>query len=390
MTTIRCVHGSVAQKSYGSEKRFLVPPPSIQVTGPVRSRLDDQQAAYLRATTGAKGKANKTDELPTGSTVSMSVKSLHVAGTGKYKSFQLRLSLLNEEAHWKASSGDSEISLPSSFSSPSTWASFSSAPISIISKSSRKTAKPRNSTAQVLSGSHLTLYNRVNSQTAKTKYLYLSPSSGQLSVQNKTWSSFRIELLSRPPESDLAGAEEGSVTYGSTIVLIDDRTGARTCPLVVCKVDRGMLPHEDSNVYGPVGQLQKVALMRLAPSFSSALVEKNRDESDFKSPRYYLRASAAPLSTTSTTPFNGTVTDENSGEMFKVVDLVDESFLWTLVGISKFEFSFFDTRAIPRAQLCHDLLSPRSGGKITPFPIITSMPFYEPTQHTLAMTVQSF
>ncbi|TKY87672.1 hypothetical protein EX895_003253 [Sporisorium graminicola] len=574
MTTIRCAHASVAQKSYGSEKRFFNPPPIISVTGPLR-RYAEHGAATLN-TSSTSDDADQEDQCRVSllvrgdsdeffsnenvavldSRLETKMRTLYVTPTGRSKTFRLQLNLLRPsglEPHLpifsplKKSRAAEALSPAMSVGSPANeqadtntevlsrlpkglaWASFESAPVTIISKSSKKTAKPRGQTNQVQNGSLVSLFNRINSQNARTKYMH-SSASGDLTVHNGEWSTYRITLISRPPLADLAGAEEDSVTYGSTVVLTDVNTGHSSDPLVVCKVDKGQvqLPQldppaelltagsgnksrrvaidralrdklaavsksssngnassparagsapsngvakpgssmqtaikieggeasassfsadasapsanakggaeknaDDLNLYGPVGQLQKVALMRFVPSNDAETVfgDSEHLESNFSTPRSYLCAmmpdawkhmspdkiGKEPLainfaqtheeglgsgespsdtwdvnkttesnSVVYATPKTMVVAKEN-GPGVKEVDEVDDAFVWTVIGVSRFEYSYFDTSATQASKDEGPCEVP-----MTPFPLITSMPTYDQTKHTLITTVTNF
>ncbi|KAJ1020169.1 hypothetical protein NDA16_004449 [Ustilago loliicola] len=566
MTTIRCAHASVAQKSYGSEKRFFNPPPIISVTGPLRRYAEHGAATLTTSSTSEDADEEDQcrvsllvrgdmDEFYSNENVAVldnrletKVRSLYVTPTGRSKSFRLQLNLLRPSglepylpifSPLKKSRTADALSPAMSVGSPAgdqaennseplsrlpkglAWASFESAPVTIISKSSKKTAKPRGQTNQVQNGSLVSLFNRINSQTARTKYMH-SSGDGDLIVHSGEWSTYRITLISRPPLADLAGAEEDSVTYGSTIVLTDVNTGFSSDPLVVCKVDKGQvqLPQldppaelltagsgnksrrvpidralrdklaamsksssnghasatraaskstenpgssmqsaikiegdtshapssaptanangandsknpDDLNLYGPVGQLQKVALMRFMPSSDSETVfgDSEHLEFNFSTPRSYLcamspdswkhtspdKVGAEPLavnyaltheegfgfdepptdtadrnrssesnSVVYVTPKTVSVAKEHSSGT-KVVDEVDDAFVWTVIGVTRFEYSYFDTSATQASKDEGPCEVP-----MTPFPLITSMPTYDQTRHTLVTTVTNF
>lgn len=572
MTTIRCSHASVAQKSYGSEKRFFNPPPIISITGPLRRYAEHGAATLLTPLSSEDPEEDQcrvslvvrgdTDEYFSNENVAVldgrletKMRSLYVTPTGRSKSFRLQLNLLRPsglEPHLpifsplKKSRAADALSPAMSIGSPANepiengsevlsrlpkelaWASFESAPVTIISKSSKKTAKPRGELNQVKNGSMISLYNRINSQTARTKYMR-SSNGGDLTVHNGDWSTYRITLISRPPLAELAGAEADSVTYGSTIVLTDVNTGFSSDPLVVCKVDKGQvqLPQldppsvllkagtgnksrrvpidpalrdklatvsksvshanpstslgagastsnhiekpgssvqsaikidggetavssaptgatstsanvgsetkekDDLNLFGPVGQMQKVALMRFVPSNDSETVfgDSEHLESNFSTPRSYLcgmvpggwmhispekvgQQSLAvafaqtheealgvgqlPAHTSDkhhtgetnsvvyATPKTVAVPKENAPGI-KLVDEVDDAFVWTVIGVSRFEYSYFDTSATQASKDEGPCEVP-----MTPFPLITSMPIYDQTRHTLVTTVTNF
>src|SRR5690606_32021249 len=91
-----------------------------------------------------------------------SFKFLHVTGTAKAKSFQLSLDIaeppppsLNPEGSETSANGR-------------VWATVDSAPVTIISKPSKKTAKTRNISSCILAGGPVSLFNRINSQTVRT------------------------------------------------------------------------------------------------------------------------------------------------------------------------------------------------------------------------------
>lgn len=189
MTTVLCLHAAVAQKSYGSEKRFLCPPPVVHIEGPVWNMKQQQLSVAVVSEGGERAYEQKA---PLDHNLTASFKFLHVTGSAKTKSFQLSLDIA--EPAPPATDGSDVIT------SGRVWASFDSAPVTIISKPSKKTAKTRNITSCILAGGPVSLFNRINSQTVRTKYMTVERS--QLSASNVAWSAFNVNVTNPPQEED--------------------------------------------------------------------------------------------------------------------------------------------------------------------------------------------
>lgn len=405
MTKIRCLHASVAQKSYGSEKRFLCPPPIVHVQGTLRHTPSTPM--LLMQVQGEDGDSFSGEQMtPLDETGHARFTELHVTGTGKAKSFRLQLHLLSPR---DGSAPTKRIRVgagsDAAISRSASWASFDSAPIGIISKPSKRIAKARNVSAHITKDTCVSLFNRINSQTYRTKYLCAQ--DGRLFAQSRSWTAFRLVVLSR---REAAGpqdmADESVLTYGSVIVLVDPDSGASTDPLIVCKVDRGrILPpidgqivhdEDEGNAWGAVAQMQKVALMRYVPSESGWSLQPH-------TPRTYLCAGTPPpavpaLSLEAGAAMRAEAPDDAHSMPLAfastrplpwsehiVMDEAEDAFCWTLVGISHFEYTFMDVDTLGLRGT-----SASMGLALTPFPLVTTMPFYDAATHKLAMTVQHF
>ncbi|PPQ67071.1 hypothetical protein CVT25_005672 [Psilocybe cyanescens] len=368
MTTVICLHAAVAQKSYGSEKRFLCPPPVVHIEGPVWHMRAQQLAMAVVSESGERSFEQKA---PLDNNMTASFKFLHVTGTAKAKSFQLSLDIAEPSP---------PALVPEGADPPSgrVWASFDSAPVTIISKPSKKTAKTRNISSCILAGGPVSLFNRINSQTVRTKYMTID--GGQLCASNVSWSAFNVNVVRKPgmtvaASSVVTGPQP--VTYGCEIVLSDTHSGISTSPLVIRKVDKGKVTHDEG---GPVSQMQKIALQRVNPDGS----------------RHYLSA-AGPIpgtpgvvappapgmsSQAGTHPllFQSPRVREEIKEGFRIVcDEVDDYLCWTIV--AKFQYTFFD--AFGQNNNIPEL-------PITPFPTLFTAPAYRPANNTVELTVSNF
>ncbi|KAF8846280.1 hypothetical protein BDN67DRAFT_1019861 [Paxillus ammoniavirescens] len=364
MTTVMCLHAAVAQKSYGSEKRFLCPPPVVHIQGPMWQMRSQQLSMAVVSEQGERSFDQKT---ALDNSMSGSFKFLHVTGTAKAKSFTLSLDIMDPPS----TSGES-----SDNSGGRVWASFDSAPVTIISKPSKKTAKTRNISSCILAGGPVSLFNRINSQTVRTKYMTID--SAQLCASNVSWSAFNVNVVRRPEDPPPTHGGPQPVTYGCEVVLSDTLSNIATSPLVIRKVDKGRVSPEDG---GPVSQMQKIALQRV-----------NADGS-----RHYLSAAGpipGPPGVSSSTPGvssqGGThplifqsprVREEMKDGIRVLCDEVDDYLCWTIVGISKFQYTFFDAfgqnNSIPEIP-------------ITPFPTLFTAPVYRPANNVLELTVSNF
>ncbi|KAJ7092615.1 hypothetical protein C8R44DRAFT_816139 [Mycena epipterygia] len=364
MTTVVCLHAAVAQKSYGSEKRFLCPPPVVHIEGPVWQMRRQELSMTVVSEIGERSFEQKA---PLDNNMTSSFKFLHVTGTAKAKSFQLSL----------------EIAEPSSPAAEGTdpppgrvWATFDSAPVTIISKPSKKTAKTRNISSCILAGGPVSLFNRINSQTVRTKYMTID--HAQLCASNVAWSAFNVNVVPRPTDPPNIGGPQ-PVTYGCSIILSDTHSGISTSPLIIRKVDKGRVSPDDG---GPVSQMQKIALQRVNPDGT----------------RHYLSA-AGPIPGTQgviAPPAPGSssqagshpllfqsprVRDEMKDGVRVITDDVDDYLCWTIVGISKFQYTFFD--AFGQNNNIPDM-------PITPFPTLFTAPVYRQANNTIELTVANF
>jgi len=192
MTTVICLHAAVAQKSYGTEKRFLCPPPVVHIEGPVW-HLRSQQLSM--AVISESGERSFEQKALLDNNMTASFKFLHVTGTAKAKSFQLSLDIADPPPALAVEGAEPPAGR--------VWASFDSAPVTIISKPSKKTAKTRNISSCILAGGPVSLFNRINSQTVRTKYMTID--RAQLCASNVTWSAFNVNVVNRPNEPPPVG-----------------------------------------------------------------------------------------------------------------------------------------------------------------------------------------
>ncbi|KZV92483.1 hypothetical protein EXIGLDRAFT_647152 [Exidia glandulosa HHB12029] len=382
MTTVVCLHAAVAQKSYGSEKRFLCPPPLVRIEGHPAQLRHQQLIMSIISETGERTQEQRAafdDHL------SCSFKYLHVGNTSKAKSFQLELDIADP---FSSPSSQLHSTVP-----PRTWAQFDSAPVSIISKPSKKTAKTRNVSSCILAGGPVSLFNRVNAQTVRTKYMMIE--GGSLCASNASWSAFTVNVIRRPAhETPHIGGPE-PVIYGCEIVLTDQATGISTGPLLVRKVDKGRIVPDDG---GPVSQMQKIALQRANPdgtrSYLSAAgphpgaVAQGFVSASPTSAQGSQHGISVQLPSASTTGgihpllFQAPrIREEADSEGTRVqVDEVDDYICWTIVGISKFQYTFFDAYG-------RNTTPPEP---ITPFPTLFTAPVYRPTTNTMELTISNF
>ncbi|KAL4080266.1 hypothetical protein V8B97DRAFT_1931266 [Scleroderma yunnanense] len=183
--TVIVMSSKVAQKSYGTEKRFLCPPPTAIMIGnswwtDVVRRGEEPKRCPPRVTisisgepvpqegtiewTAASGKIFDVNDAPTGTTY-----------IGRCVGKQLFISDVDEKK--KKVEALVKITAPSSDEEPERIiGTFPSRPIKVISKPSKKRQSAKNLELCINHGSTVSLFHRLRSQTVSTKYLCVSGS----------------------------------------------------------------------------------------------------------------------------------------------------------------------------------------------------------------------
>ncbi|BFZ63099.1 hypothetical protein YB2330_004217 [Saitoella coloradoensis] len=390
LTTITCLYASVAQKSYGTEKRFLCPPPVVAIQGAHRHSMGDiPQGRISIFAEDSPVPISHHSESFTAQSLQATFKQLHISNvaTAKSKHFNLRLRV----AARGRSASDEQY-----------FAEWDSPPINIISKPSKKSSKARNLATCIQASTLVSLYNRINSQTVRTKYLRTE--GGRLCAKSHEWSPFLIQVM-RNPEL----MEDGVVTdelpepgepvmYGSVVVLTDTITGVPSQPLIIRRVEKNVIVDD---AVGPVSQMGKIAF------------ESVREEGDENGERMFLSALGAQSDTGAARMETVDPTvgwqPPKAGSTTRVEDHV----CWTIVGISQFRHTFLDAFGQPdeapipmpgqapallqAGQPMPNIIQTPAGpmvddykGPVTPFPALATNPAYLSNTHTLELVVGDF
>ncbi|XP_060724391.1 recombining binding protein suppressor of hairless-like protein isoform X6 [Tachysurus vachellii] len=162
-------------------------------------------------------------------------KTLYISDTDKRKHFRLLLRLFQ--------SGGQEIG------------SFQSGLIKVISKPSQKRQSMKNADLCIPSGSRVSLFNRLRSQTVSTRYLAVE--GGAFVASARQWTAFTVILVEdqQTDRSDYSLCES-YICYGSVVQLVCTISGVALPPMVIRKVNK---QHACLDIDEPVSQLHKCA-----------------------------------------------------------------------------------------------------------------------------------
>ncbi|XP_074174142.1 recombining binding protein suppressor of hairless-like protein isoform X1 [Rhinolophus sinicus] len=247
--TVWILHAKVAQKSYGNEKRFFCPPPCVYLAGPGWRVKPAQGQAHQAGETGptvcgymgldgASGSAAETQKLnfeeQPDSREFGCAKTLYISDADKRKHFRLVLQLVLR--------GGRELG------------TFHSHLIKVISKPSQKKQSLKNTDLCISSGSKVSLFNRLRSQTVSTRYL--SVEDGAFVASARQWAAFTLHLADDHCSQGDFPPREGYVRYGSLVQLVCTVTGITLPPMIIRKVAKqcALLDVDE-----PISQLHKCA-----------------------------------------------------------------------------------------------------------------------------------
>ncbi|CAJ0761704.1 23879_t:CDS:2 [Entrophospora sp. SA101] len=257
---VSCHHTTVAQKSYGSEKRFLCPPPVVIFNRQQSSNYSNnsnnfnvnQKKLELSMAVLCESDINSSEhKVSLDDDMNGTFKYLYVNGTAKSKTFTLQLKLFEKES-----------SIP--------HLTIDSSPVTIISKPSKKSAKAKNISLCILSGSEVSLFNRINSQTVRTKYLEIE--NGILCATNTSCASGPLK--------------------------VDATRSSDACTISSLSP---FLRYQSSRIF----QMQNVEFTK-EPFKTASSPNKNNNESN------------------------------------PIIEEIDDHLCWTIVGISKFQSTYYD------------------------------------------------
>ncbi|VDN97948.1 unnamed protein product [Rodentolepis nana] len=357
------LHAKVAQKSYGTEKRFFCPPPCIYLRGdgwdfrpnsnsPNKLLGSTSDAAFQRSFLPWETESDFNTSKSSGERPQV-LAFMGIGGTSTAKDMvQLNLEPGKDYSAAKTlfiSDSDKRkhfmLTVKMFYSNGKDLGKFNSRRIKVISKPSKKKQSLKNTDLCIASGTKIALFNRLRSQTVSTRYLHVD--AGSFHASSSRWGAFTIHLLSDDEsEAEEFNVREGYIHYGHTVKLVCSETGMALPRLIVRKVDKTtvMLDADD-----PVSQLHKCAFYL-----------KDTD-------RMYLCLSQDKI-----IQHQAVRCDDNPNR-----ETINDSAAWTIISTDRAEYRWFelsdlrDDPTVPKAVASQ--IPPPSNHPVTPVPIVTNI-----------------
>ena len=248
--TVIILNSKVAQKSYGSEKRFFCPPPSVILIGDSwRQASDSDEPHDPTLNLGIEENGKDAQQAGVDHAGRAVFKNLFISDSDKRKNFALYLKALSPSGR--------------------EFGVFRSRPVKVISKPSKKKQSAKNIDLCLTSGTTVSLFNRIRSQTVSTKYLGVD--NGSFVAKTNFWDAFVITAHNKSVPSLIvfcvglltftfaeaaAHGEDTFLHYGMEVVLRSTLTGMASDVLIVRKVEKALAVLQSDE---PVSQLHKVA-----------------------------------------------------------------------------------------------------------------------------------
>ncbi|XP_037390938.1 recombining binding protein suppressor of hairless-like protein isoform X3 [Pygocentrus nattereri] len=304
--SVLILHAKVAQKSYGNEKRFFCPPPCVYLYGTGWNLRQEHLKGLgesscrlcgymcLDSSPGPQADSFKLSfEEQTDKRMFACAKTLYISDTDKRKHFRLLLHLFH--------SGGQEIG------------SFQSGLIKVISKPSQKRQSMKNADLCISSGSRVSLFNRLRSQTVSTRYLAVEGEAFVASARE--WTAFTL-ILVEDQQADHGDYSvcDSYICYGCVVQLVCTDSGVALPPMVIRKVNK---QHACLDVDEPVSQLHKCAF-QFRDSKHMYLCIANEKILQYQ-------ASPCPKETTR--------------------ELLNDGSCWTIIGTEVMEYTFSESLA---------------------------------------------